>query len=261
MRRREFITLLGGAAAAWPLAARAQQAGMPVIGFLNGCDRSAGYARMVRCVSQGLKEAGLCRGPERCDRISLGGRSLRSTAGDGRRSCRARQVAVLAATSTPAALVAKAATTTIPIVFTAGGDPVRLGLVASLSRPGRKRHWRERTDQRKRPKRLELLHAIGPNATVIGLLINPTNPSAETVTRDLRWPQQALGCRSRYCTRAPKREIDQAFTAFSQTARRCAYCWRRYALCRVRRAIGSHFRSAHSVPAIFDFQPFVETAV
>ena len=134
IRRREFIVTLGGAAAAWPLAARAQQAAMPVIGFLHPARRSERTSRGG--IPQRAERNRLCRGPERGDRIPLGAGHddrLPELAADLVR----RRVAVIATpAATSAALAAKAATTTIPIVFTTGGDPVALGLVASLNRPG-----------------------------------------------------------------------------------------------------------------------------
>ena len=183
MKRREFITLLGGAAAAWPLAARAQQPAMPVIGFSE--QRVADeYALECRRVPPRPERNRLCRRPECGDRIPLGGGPIRSIAGTGGRSgsspggrdCRDRR--------TPAALAAKAATTTIPIVFEIGGDPVELGLVASLNRPGGNLTGVSCLNADLAAKRLELLHELVPTATR-RLPCSSTRPAplAETLSK------------------------------------------------------------------------------
>jgi putative tryptophan/tyrosine transport system substrate-binding protein len=126
-------------------------------------------------------------------------------------------VAVLAATSTPAVLVAKAATKTIPIVFTSGGDPVELGLVASWSRPGGNVTGAVELSREVAPKRVELAHQLVPTATVIGLLINPQNPSAEIVTRDLQTAAAAFGLQFQALHASTEAEINHAFARFRQT--------------------------------------------
>jgi putative tryptophan/tyrosine transport system substrate-binding protein len=208
MRRREFVAVLGGAAA-WPLATRAQQPAMPVIGFLNSASPD-GYAPMVAAFRQGLKEAGYVEGQNvaieyrwaegKYDRLPTMAAELIG-----------RPVAVLAATSTPAALTAKAATTTVPTVFTTSSNPVQLGLVASLSRPGGNITGVTQLNVELGPKRLELARELLPMATTLGLLVNPTNPIAETLSRDLQPAAHALGLKLHVVHASNERDFDTTF--------------------------------------------------
>ena len=179
IRRREFIALLGGTAATWPLAARAQQT-KPVIGFLNGAS-AEGFEPMVTAFRQGLTELGYVEGQnvaieyrwanDQYDRLAALADDLVG-----------RQVSVIVA-NTPANIVAKAATTTIPIVFATAGDPVQLGLVASLNRPGGNVTGVSELNVEVAPKRLELLHELVPSASVIALLVDPANTAHAEATR------------------------------------------------------------------------------
>jgi len=180
-RRREFISLLGGAAV-WPLAARAQGSSMPVVGYL-GPGSAVSDAFRVTAFRQGLSEAGFVEGQnvtvdyrwaeEHYDRLPAMATDLVN-----------RHVAVIVATSTPAALAAKAATTTVPIIFETAADPVKLGFVASLNRPGGNVTGVTQLGEEVLPKRLELLHELLPSARVMALLINPADPVlAEPQTR------------------------------------------------------------------------------
>jgi putative ABC transport system substrate-binding protein len=215
VKRREFITLLGGAAA-WPLAARAQQATkLPTIGFLNGGSSDA-FAPMVAAFRQGLNEAGYVEGQNvaiefrwaegRNDRLPALAADLVN-----------RQVAVIAATSMPAALAAKAATTTIPIVFEGGADPVEFGLVASLNRPGGNVTGVSNFSGSMAAKIFELLHELIPNSSMIAVLVNPTSPSlALSTAKDAEAAGRALGRQIQILNASTADEIDAAFASLTQ---------------------------------------------
>jgi putative ABC transport system substrate-binding protein len=213
--RRKFLAALGGAAAAWPLAARAQQQAMPVVGFLNS-SWPGGYAPMVAAFRQGLNEAGYIEGRN----ITIEYRwaelhhdRLPELAADLVR----RKVTVIAATTTTAALAAKAATATIPIVFEVASDPVKLGLVASLNRPGGNLTGVTNVNIEVAPKRLELLHEIIPTATTFALLINPSNPTlAEPTTRDIRASARTLGVQLHVVSATTDNEIEHAFASLAK---------------------------------------------
>jgi putative ABC transport system substrate-binding protein len=215
MRRREFISLLGGAAA-WPLMARAQQPVMPVIGLLSSGGSSDLDAHSTGAFRRGLGEVGYIEGRN----VAVEHRSdegqydrLPALAAELVR----RQVTVIVTAGTPAAVAAKAATTTIPIVFSMSVDPVEVGLVASLNRPGGNITGVVTLNVEVGPKRLELLHELVPTATVIGLLVNPTNSTnAETVSRDLQAAAHSLGVGLPILHASAEREFDSVFANLVQ---------------------------------------------
>jgi len=210
MKRREFMALVGRAAVAWPLAARAQQPVMPVIGFVNSAPRQ-GQEPQLAAFLKGLADVGYVEGRN----VAIEYRwaegqndRLAALAADLVR----RQVAVIAATSAPAALAAKMATTTIPIVFETAADPVKLGLVTSLSRPGGNVTGVTRLNVAIAPKRLELLHELIPTARVIALLVDPNNVAiAETNISDAQATARSLGLELHVLNASTERDFDTVF--------------------------------------------------
>jgi putative tryptophan/tyrosine transport system substrate-binding protein len=210
MRRRDFIKIIAGSAIAWPLAARAQQPAMPVVGFL-GAESPDLFAGRLRAFRQGLNEAGFVEGrnlvieyrwaESRYDRLpALAANLVR------------RQVTVIAATSTPSMLAAKAATTTIPIVFLTGSDPVEVGLVASLNRPGGNMTGVSNLTVETGAKQMELLHELVPAATLIALLVNPANSVlADTLSRDLQTAARAMRQQVLVVSASTETDVDAAF--------------------------------------------------
>src|SRR6266404_3809931 len=234
MRRREFVALLGsGAAAIWPLAARAQQPTMPVIGFLNG-GTAEGYAPMVAAFRQGLNEAGYVEGRN----VAIEYRWARG------------QYDRLPS------LAAKAATSTVPIVFTTGGDPIQLGLGASLNRPGGNLTGVTNWNVEVGPKRLELARELFPGATTFALLVNPANPLAATVSKDLQAIADKLGVRLHVLHASTEADFEAAFATAAQL---------RVAALVISGAdpvFGSHAAQLgalalrHRVPAIYQYREF-----
>jgi len=214
MRRREVITLLGGVAVGWPVAVRAQQPAMPVIGFLHSGSPGP-YRRILAAFRQGLNEAGYVEGQNAAIEYRWAHGQYERLPAMAAELIH-RPVAVLAATSTPAALAAKAATTTVPTVFTTAFDPVELGLVASLSRPGGNVTGATQLNVEIGPKRLELVRELIPTATIVGLLVNPTNPVARGLSRDLEAAGRALGLQLDLLHASTERDIDDAFATLVQ---------------------------------------------
>jgi putative tryptophan/tyrosine transport system substrate-binding protein len=213
VKRREFITLLGSAAT-WPLAARAQQPAMPEVGFLHARSPDD-TALQVAALRRGLAEIGYIEGQSvtieyrfalgQYDRLPMMGEELAR-----------RPVAVLVAGSDPAALAAKAATTTIPIAFAVGADPVKLGLVASYNRPGGNATGMNILTSTLEAKRLGLLRELVPQAATIGILLNPNYPQAESHLRDMQEAARAVGLQIHVLRASTDREIEAAFESVAQ---------------------------------------------
>jgi putative ABC transport system substrate-binding protein len=254
MNRRAFITLLGGAAA-WPLAADAQQAATPVIGFLSSASADV-YAIRLRAFRQGLKEAGYVEGQNveieyrwgegHNDRLPAFAAELVH-----------REVTVIAAAGgTPSALAAKAATATIPIVFGVAVDPVEVGLVASLNRPGGNLTGVTNLNAEVGPKRLELLHELLPAATIIAVLVDPTSPTlAEAFLRDLQAAARALGVRLHVLHATSERDFDAVFATLIQL-RASALIIGPGILFVARSEQLAVLAARHAVPTVFQYRPF-----
>jgi len=216
MKRRNFITVLGGAAAAWPLCARAQQPATPVIGFLNSTSPEA-IADRLRGFHRGLKESGYVDG----ENVTIAYRFAENQ-NDRLPALAAKLVQrrvnlIVAGTAPTATLAAKAATTTIPIVFLVSDDPVKLGFVGSLARPGSNLTGVNFFNAELNAKRLELLRQLVPGAARIALLVNPANvTTTESSVRDLEAAAGVMGLQIRILNASSSREIDAAFAAISR---------------------------------------------
>jgi ABC-type uncharacterized transport system substrate-binding protein len=219
MRRRDFTSGILWSVAGWPLAARAQQRAMPSIGFLNA-ESAQGYAKPLSAFLKGLSETGYEDGRNviieyrwadgHNDRLPAMAADLVS-----------RKVAVIAATTTPAALAAKAATSTIPIVFESATDPIHQGLVTSLSRPAGNVTGVTQTNAEVAPKLLQLLHEVLPAARIMGLLVNPTNPAlADSQTKDFLAAAQTLGVELHILNASSDSDLEAAFANLSQLGAR-----------------------------------------
>ena len=256
MRRREFITVLGGAAAGWPLAALAQRPAMPVIGFLSSSSPDL-YTVRLRAFREGLKEGGFVEGQN----VAI---EYRWAEGQNNRlpvlaaELVHRQVDVIAAAGgTPSAVAAKAATATIPIVFAVGVDPIRIGLVASLNRPGGNLTGITSLNVEVGPKRLEVLRELIPKATIIALVINPTNPSlAEDFLRALEPVASTLGLQLHVLQASTEQDFDRVFAALAQL-RADALVIMPDVFYNSRSEQLAKLSLRYAMPAIFDHRPFV----
>ena len=257
MKRREFITLLGGAAAAWPLAARAQQPAMPIVGFVNG--RSAeGSVRQAAAFRKGLNETGYVEGQNvTVEYHWLEGQynRLPSLMDELVR----RRVAVIATPgSNPASLAAKTATATVPIVFGVGEDPVKLGLVASLARPGSNATGINFFGHEVATKRLGLLHELVPKAVRIAVLVNPANaPSAEAALRAIPDAARAIGLQTQFLKASTSEEIEAAFATLLRD-RADALFVAGDGFFVSRRVQLATLTARHAIPAIYALREYVE---
>jgi putative tryptophan/tyrosine transport system substrate-binding protein len=253
MRRREFIAGVAGAVAS-PLVVRAQQAAMPVIGFLSAgsLDRDAARLRAFR---QSLSEVGFIEGSNVAIEYRWADYHLEGMPALAADLVR-RRVSVIAVTGVPAALAAKAATTTIPIVFTLGIDPVALGLVASLNRPGGNITGVATLGGELGAKRLELIHELVPGANLIGVLLNPANPGIDSQTREIQAAAQILGVRLQIVHASVERDFDAAFAALLEL-RAGALVIGNDALLINRSDQLAALALRHAMPAVYQFREFV----
>jgi putative ABC transport system substrate-binding protein len=255
IRRREFITLLGGAAA-WPVAARAQQPAMPVIGFLNPTTPEA-LAEPMRGLRQGLKDAGYVEGENLTIEYRWADNQAERLPAMAAELVRRRVNLIVATGGGQAPLAAKAATTALPIVFNTADDPVNLGLVASLAQPGGNVTGVSILSTELTAKRLELLHALAPNAIRIAVFINPGEPASDVALRELEAAGVAIGLQTRILRTSTGREIDAAFASFVHE-RPDALFFAGSALFLSRRVQLSLLAAFHRVPAIFSLRELAE---
>ena len=255
MRRREFITLLGGTAAAWPLAARAQQSALPVIGYLHAGSPGPDAPR-VAVFRQGLTQAGYVEGRNVAIEYRWAEGQYERLPAMAAELVR-RPVAVIVAIPIPAALAAKAATTTIPIVFSVAEDPVKLRLVASLARPGGNATGVNNFLAELGAKQLGLLRELLPKAERIGLLVNPTNANVEGVTKDVIAAARAFGLQIDIVQASDSREIEAAFATLVRN-RVDALVIGSDVFFNTRRLQLGILTTRHAIPAVFNLREFPE---
>jgi putative ABC transport system substrate-binding protein len=256
MTRREFIALLGGAAAAWPRAARAQQGAMPVIGFLSTAPPRL-YEHRLRPFREGLKEAGYVEGQN----VEIDYRWVEAQTNQlpalAAELIQRRVAVIVAAGGTPSAVAAKAATTTIPIVFGVAVDPVEVGLVASLNRPGGNVTGVTNLNVEVGPKRLEVLHELLPSVSDIAVLVNPASPAiAESFVRGMQAAARTLGLKLHVLHASTERDFDTAFATLVRL-RAGALVISPEILYNARIEQLAALTVRHAVPAIYQYRQFV----
>jgi putative tryptophan/tyrosine transport system substrate-binding protein len=254
MRRRDFISLIGGAAAAWPLEARAQQPATPVIGLLSP-RASSDVPQLIAAVRQGLKDSGYVEGQNVAIEYRFAehqNERLAALAAD----LVQRQVTVIIATAAPAVVAATAATTTIPIIFEMGDDPVRLGLVASLDRPGGNITGITQLNREVAPKRLELLHELLPTVNVMALLTNPTDTSSAILSNNTMSVARALGLELHVLNASSDGDFDSVFANLIKL-RAGGLVINPDAFFAARSELLAALALRHAVPAIFENREFV----
>lgn len=254
MQRRDFIKVIAGSAVAWPLAAHAQRSSMPVVGFLN-VESPDRYQPMVAAFRAGLKEAGYLEEQN----VTI---EYRWAEGQSERlpamaaDLVNRRVAVIAATSTPAAIAVKAISTTIPIVFEIGSDPIKLGLVTSLNRPGGNITGVTQLNVEIAPKRLELFHELLPAAKTMALLVNPADPAlAELNERSVRTAAHSLGLELQVLNASADSDLDHVFAKLIEShAGGLVIGGDAFTLSRIEQLAALTVR--HAVPAVFETRKF-----
>ena len=256
MQRREFMTLLGGASVAWPIAARAQQPAIPVVGFLNSQSPDA-YGDRLRAFRQGLKEAGYIEGENLAIDYRWAENQRERLPALAAELVRRRVAVVVALGSPNLAMVAKAATTTIPIVFMTAEDPVRQGLVASLARPGGNLTGINFFGGELTAKRLEVLRELVPQATRVAVLVNPNGPATEPTLRDIEPAASAIGLQIQVLSASTSGEIIAAFDTFVRVRPNALFI-APDPFFTARRVQLVHLATRHAVPAIYVARPFTD---
>jgi putative ABC transport system substrate-binding protein len=249
MRRRDFITLLGGAAATWPRVARAQQPALPVIGYLNSSS-SESVPSSLAAFRLGLKESGYVVGQNVAIEYRWAENQYDRLPGLAADLVRRQVAAIVAAGAVNSPLAAKAATKAIPIIFLTGSDPVEIGLVPRLNRPGGNVTGVTVVSRELAPKRLEILRDLIPNASVIGLLANPSNPNSKTEASQMQTLARSGGWRLQVVAAGTASELDAAFAILAQQ-KADAFTTATDSLFTTRRGQIATLAARHAIPGIF----------